>query len=87
MLYIRFPELSHLTTAHLYPLTVSPIFFSLPSLAPGDSHSVFMSLAFLNYTYKREHIVFVLIYFTSIMYSRSIHVVAKRRISFFLKAE
>ena len=29
MLYIRFPELNHLTTVHLYPLTISIFFFTI----------------------------------------------------------
>ena len=50
------------------------------------STSLFICLFILDYVYERDHMVFVLLGFIShsIMPSRSIHVVANGKISFFL---
>ena len=90
MLCIRSPELIHLLTGNLYPLTnTSPI----PCLQPLVTNillSVSTSSAFLDSTYKRYHTVYVFLYLNhlslSIMPSRSIHTEANGRISFFLTA-
>ena len=66
MLYIRSPELTLLITESLYPLPTSP---HCPSPSPWQPpfYFMFLSLMFLDSTYKWDHIVFVflcLTYFT-----------------------
>ena len=85
LLHIRSPELIHLTTRSLYPLTnISPP-LSLPPPALGNhrytSHELFQISQ-----YKWYHIVFVFLCLMSfsIMSSRSIQVVSNGKISLFL---
>ena len=86
MLYIRSPELIHLTAGSLYPLTTISLFLQPhSSLWQPLFYSLLLNSAFLDSTYKWEHIVFVffcLLISLSIMPSRSIHV-TKGRIFFF----
>ena len=80
--------MNHLTTGHCtLGQSLSPVFFFLPSLAPGDSHSVFVSLAFMNSTYKQDHIVFVLIDFTSVRTQGQSMLLQKERFPFFSRLD
>ena len=67
MLYIRFPELIHLVTRSLDPITnITSIFLTIYSLANTGLISVSMSSLFKNYTYKWDYTVFVLPWFISL---------------------
>ena len=83
--YNQSPEIFHLTK-----LKLDPHFPSLQALAATLLLSVSMILTTLDTLHKWNHTTFVLlslVYFTSIMSSRFIHVVACVRISFLSKAE
>ena len=95
-LLIRSPELTHLLTGRLCPLTNICPWHPYP-LTPGYPQSlvtslllcVSLSLAFVDFTRKWYYTVLVSVWLTSlsIMPSRSNHVVTNGCISFFLVAE
>ena len=88
MVYIRSPEIVHLITGSLYPLTnLSP---PPPPLVTTILLSVSLSLAFLDSTYVISYnicLVFLWLILLSIIPWSSIQVVANGEVSFSLMAE
>ena len=72
LLYIRFPELTHLITGNLYPLTnISP--FPPPQL-PFNLHYISVRSDFLESTYKWDYTIFVFLCMTHFTYHNGLKV-------------
>ena len=85
ILYISSPELIHLITVSLYPLTNISPFPPPTNFWQPPFYSVSMSLACLDSTYKWYHTLSFSVWLISlsIILSRSIHIVTNGGISFF----
>ena len=90
ILYVRAPELIHLLTENLYPLTNTSPFSPAPSLWQVLLYSLFLwILTFLDSTCKWDHIISVFLWLILLIIgaSGSIHIVGNVSIFLSLRVE